>query len=480
VAAIEGAQIPGWGGYDYSRLATSVDAMELYDFGDNVEMVRSFNPGLIMLQTSLGLGPAEEHRVWRQTLRGIRGFILWDEKNEFVREDGTIGERGHWAAPLFAALRGGQGALLINSSRHIDPIGVLYSPASRRIQWLLDRQATGEDWSNRDASAEYQNDVIRAATHSAVSIIEHNGLQHRFISSEEVQRGELRSGKYRILILPHTIALSPTEAREIGEFVEHGGIILADGKPGIFDEHGRKAAEPLLSAVFAGPDTLTETSFTFGKGTAVYTNFRDEGGRAAGRAFSDILEAAGVRPRFPLVRPDGAPPSDVETYIFENGEVTVVALSRDFAPSADPSNREAVVMTLPRPLNAYDVGTGQHLGNGDRMALELDPVKPVLLALSERPLGPPSISGPSNARLGGNAEFQIRTASSTAVDVVGLDVIDPEGNIVPHYSGNLLVPQGGVSKLLPLAFNDQPGVWSIRVRDVLGGGNGVAKLQVEP
>ena len=44
VAAIEGAQIPGWGGYDYSRLATSVDAMELYDLGDNIEIVRSFQP----------------------------------------------------------------------------------------------------------------------------------------------------------------------------------------------------------------------------------------------------------------------------------------------------------------------------------------------------------------------------------------------------------------------------------------------------
>jgi len=40
VAAIEGGQIPGWGGYDYSRLAASVDAMELYDLGDNVEIVR--------------------------------------------------------------------------------------------------------------------------------------------------------------------------------------------------------------------------------------------------------------------------------------------------------------------------------------------------------------------------------------------------------------------------------------------------------
>src|SRR6516164_3405837 len=43
VAAIEGGQIPGWGGYDYSRLAASVDAMELYDLGDNVEIVWSFN-----------------------------------------------------------------------------------------------------------------------------------------------------------------------------------------------------------------------------------------------------------------------------------------------------------------------------------------------------------------------------------------------------------------------------------------------------
>jgi Beta-galactosidase len=480
VAAIEGAQIPGWGGYDYSRLATSVDAMELYDFGDNVEMVRSFNPGLIMLQTSVERGAVEEHGVWREALRGVSGFILWDENNEFASDDGTIGERGHWAAPVFAALRGGLGALLINSSRHTDPIGVLYSPASRRVQWLLDRRATGEDWSERDASAEYQDDVIRAATHNAVRLIEHNGLQHRFISSEELRHGELRSGNYRILMLPHSIALSPIEAKEISDFVDRGGVVAADGEPGIFDEHGRRAAEPLLSGVFAGPATLAETNFTFGKGKASYIAFQDQGGREGSRAFSDMLEAAGVRPRFPLVRTDGAPASDVETYIFENGGITVVGLLRDFVPSGDPTSREAVVMTLPHLLNAYDVWTGRRLGNTDRLTVELDPVKPLVLALSERPLTAPSISGPSNTRLGGNAEFQIRTDSAAAVDVVHLDVIDPAGNIVDHYSGNLLVPRGSVPKLLPLAFNDQPGVWSIRVRDLLGGGSEVAKLQVEP
>jgi hypothetical protein len=274
--------------------------------------------------------------------------------------------------------------------------------------------------------------------------------------------------------------LSPIEAKEISDFVANGGVIVADGQPGIFDEHGRRPAEPLLSAVLPGPPTLMETNFTFGKGKAVYTSFRDEAGGAEGRAFSEILEAAGVRPRFPVVRTDGALARDVETYIFENGGVTVVALLRDFVPSANLSSRETVVMPLPQHLNAYDIQTGQHLGNTDRLTVELDPVKPTLLALSERPLAPLSISGPTNARLGGNAEFQIRTDPYAAANVVHLDVVDPAGNIAAHYSGNLLVGRSEVAKLLPLAVNDQPGVWSIRARDLLGGGSEVAQLLVEP
>ena len=125
-------------------------------------------------------------------------------------------------------------------------------------------------------------------------------------------------------------------------------------------------------------------------------------------------------------------------------------------------------------------GVGRTLGFIDRLALELGPVDPVILALSEKPLAPPFISGPRDTHLGTNAEFFIHSDWPAAFDVVHLDVIDPAGNIVAHYSGNVLVPQGGVSKLLPLAFNDQPGVWSIRVRDLLGGGSEVAKLQVDP
>src|SRR3984893_10364481 len=486
IAAIEGAQIPGWGGYDYSRLAASVDAMETYDYGDNVEIVRSFNPKLIMLVTSGGHGPYEKHGLWRETLRGIRGLILWDEKNEFVDKDGQVGERGREAAPYFAEIRGGLGALLINSRRHIDPIAVLDSPASMRVQWLLDRKTTGEDWTQRDASAEYRDNAIRTATRNFVRLVEHRGLQHRFLSSADVGRGELRSGDYRILMLPHTIALSAAEAKEIRDFVERGGSALAVGEPGLFDEHGRRLARPLLSEVFPDPVTHSTASFAFGKGKAIYLPVADHRDRQSTQTAAEIIEAAGVRPSFPLLRADGSVADDIETKIFGNGAVTIVALQRDFpgTPETDslalPSDPEEVVLALPRPLFVYDVRKGRLLGSTDRLAVKRGPGEPVILAVSEKPLGPPSVSSPQGARLGTNAEISVSSTSQAALDVIHLDVIDPEGNTIAYYSGNLLMTDSRITRLLPFAVNDKPGVWTIRATDLLGGATATTDLVVEP
>jgi Beta-galactosidase len=480
VAAIEGAQIPGWGGYDYFRLAASVDAMELYDYGDNVELVRSFKPEMLMLTTSFDRGPSEAHRIWRELLRGTRGIVLWDEKNEFVDENGNVGERGREAAPYFAELRGGLGALLINNRRHTDPIAVLYSPASMRVQWMLDRKASGEDWTRRSASTEYQDDAIRTATRNFARLIEHSGLQHRFVSSEEVRRGDLRRGDYRILMLPQTIALSTLEAKEIRDFVEQGGLVIASSEPGIFNEHGRRMAQPLLRDVFAGPATRATMRFAFGRGKAIYWNFVDAHGRENAHVLAEILETAGVRPRFPLIRADGRPESDVETYIFENGGVTIVALLRDYAAPSIAAGPETVVLALPQPLNAYDLRTGRSLGSNDRITVELGPVEPVLLAVSENLFASPSVSGPQSARLGTNAEFSIRSGSPAALDVLRVEIIDPNGSMVERYSGNIIGSGRPVVKLVPFALNDKAGTWTIRVKDRLGSEPVTATLKVEP
>jgi hypothetical protein len=100
--------------------------------------------------------------------------------------------------------------------------------------------------------------------------------------------------------------------------------------------------------------------------------------------------------------------------------------------------------------------------------------------LAEKPFATPSIAGPRSMQLRGNAEFSAASDPSAALGVVHLDIVDPEGNIVPHYSGNVLVPREGAARLLPLTVNDKAGVWRIQARDLLSGETATAELNVEP
>ncbi len=486
LAAIEGVQVPGWGGYDYPRLARSVDAMEPYDFGDDIEMLRSFNPKLVLLTTLFASGAQGAYLTWRELLRGTSGLILWDEANGFAAKDGSLGERGLQAAPYFAQIRNGLGALLINSRRHTDPVAVLYSQASLRIAWLLDRRARGE---RKNGDAEALGAAPRNSWQYFVQAVEHLGVEPRFVSAAALESGALRAGGPRILMLPDAIALSSDEARQIREFVARGGVVLADGEPGLFDEHGRRLEKAMLSDVFAGPPEGATTRFAFGRGTAIYISFPDGAGPTSARHIADILAAAGVEARFPVARAGGGRAGDIETHAWDNGPATILAVQRDLSASPgaisaptepNPTGREAVVVRLPRRLDVYDLRTRHALGKTDRVALDLGPGEPVILALSPTPLAAPVIAGPAAARLGETAELHIRLGSPEAPGVVHVDAVDPEDRVVLPYSGNLLAAHGEAVKLLPLAVNDKSGVWKIRATDVLSGQTATAELRVEP
>ncbi len=133
-------QIPGWGGYDYSLLVGAVDVMER----DDLPLAHSLNPHLVTLTTSFGAQPEAIHAIWSALLAGSRGLVLWDPRNPIVRDDATIGERGQAYADTFAEIRSGVGGLLIASEPHFDPVAILYSPASFRMQWMLEQKPKGD------------------------------------------------------------------------------------------------------------------------------------------------------------------------------------------------------------------------------------------------------------------------------------------------------------------------------------------------
>lgn len=334
LTGIEGAQVPGWGGYDYSKLAGAVDVMEIYDNGENLPILRALSPSTIALTTSGAGDPASIHAIWRSVLRGVKGLVLWDAANDIVRPDGTLLPRGQAYAPLFAALHGPVVRRLLTADPLFDSVAVLYSPASFRVRWLLDRKADGADPAARTAEDEGQPNAWRDSLTGYSRALASIGLRPRFITPEQLAAAPPPE---RLLILPHAIALSPEEIRSVERY---SGTVFADTQPGLFDGHGKRQSVPMPRVKIVPP--------------------------------ADIARESPLRARFPVMAPGG----DVETWLYRAGQDTWLALHR-----ARSSDRPETVTLRLGTWRARDLMHARDLPPAETIELTLDGVEPMLLEL---------------------------------------------------------------------------------------------------
>ena len=226
--------------------------MEIYDFGDAVELAQAFNPKLVVLRTSFGIWSGRDLAAWQHLLRGGRGMIVWDEQDNVVQASGEPGARGREIAQLASAMRV-VAPQLMASEPALDPVAVLYSQASFRTRWISGPTLQRCRWSDRDAAREYEDNAWRASRRQVLQRLGEIGIQPRLLSSAMVELGALKQHDIRALILPHAIALSPAEADEVRAFVQRGGTVLADAEPGVFDSHSRRLSAPLLRGLLRCP-----------------------------------------------------------------------------------------------------------------------------------------------------------------------------------------------------------------------------------
>jgi len=92
-----------------------------------------------------------------------------------------------------------------------------------------------------------------------------------------------------------------------------------------------------------------------------------------------------------------------------------------------------------------------------------------------------TVSAPQSAKAGDelHVEAQLDAAAEAIGDhVFHLDFIGPGGESTWHYARNELTSSGEFSYAVPLAVNEKPGTWTVRVRDVLTGVAGEAKVSI--
>ena len=358
-AGLEGGQLPGWGGYDYFRLAPAVDVLEIYDEANNVAIAHAASPNTIILRTSFSAGDGSE--AWRNMLQGGRGTVVWDEGDQVVHPDGSPAPRGAELSRLANAIRAVAPTILASQPDR-DPVAVLVSQSSFRVQWLLDRR-NGASWSDRDAGREYEDNAWRAGRREALQRLLALGVQPHLLSSAMLEAGALTRDGIRVLFLPDVLSLSDAEITAIRAFAAAGGTVLADTEPGLFDGHGRRRNSPPLGDLAKVSETVMRRG---GVADAAQLD-----------AMADLLTSAGAPPRAAFRAPNGSRAAGVEARWFRHDGGLILSLQTTAPYAAAP--RIAIQMAGLTAIR--DLRVANPAPSSDTI-VTLDPADPSIVRLT--------------------------------------------------------------------------------------------------
>ena len=228
---VGGQGISPFGGYDAAKYMRKVQWIESYGAGG---ILRSLNPhnGLPLVTTHFHQNNNDTiWQCWYNLAHGNKGHIGWVEQVPVDADVAAVAPSYHDAALKIGPLM--SGAEWIH-----DGVAVYYNHASVQLGWIMDAQAHGKTWRNRNTDSMGGQNVCGAAWEN---MLKDEGLQYNFLSyADVVQKGIPK--EYRVLILPDTLCLSDAEARKIKEFCRAGGTVIADYMPGLWDQHGRGRA----------------------------------------------------------------------------------------------------------------------------------------------------------------------------------------------------------------------------------------------
>lgn len=410
---IEGTQMPAaFGGYDLWRLSQALDWVEPYDIANAREIFGSFMPGKLIL-TTVGESDARRagRRLWHLLLNGDRGCIVWWSEDciDWRRDDYALTAKGQALAPVLRELTTPLAQLFLRATREMDPVAIHYSQPSIQTDWLLESTADGSTWLRRFSSFEADHNRMVKVRDSWLKILQDLDCSPQFISSQQIENGDLERRGVRLLVLPDSLALSDHEAARIREFLKAGGpggtggAVCCDGTPGLFDGHGRLRARSPLEDVFPASTSDPRS----------YVAQIPWSGKAAEHV-GDIAEYAAERLK---AQPSGEWPEWVRRQArFLAPEVTVVStlksgqlprtamfryrlgnarlfafernigyqMSEELKQAGGNQNLETPVeleARFGRRGHLYNLRTQQYLGETDRITFPLDPWQPALFAL---------------------------------------------------------------------------------------------------
>ncbi len=405
---IEGTQMPHpFGGYDLWRLAQVLDWVEPYDIGNAREIFGSFMPGKTLVTTVFEKDTRNaSRRLWHLLLEGDRGCILWWSEDclDWKHPEIPLTAKALALSPVLKEMTSPLARLFLRAQREQDPVFIHYSQPSIQVDWLIESTIDGSTWLRRFSSYEADHNHMAKARNGWLKAFQDLGFTPQFISSEQVERGDLPSIGPCILVLAHSRAMSDKEAGRIQESLAGADgknqpkVLFCEGPPGVFNEHGKLRAR----SPFENLASLSDSEASAVIATGPITRKPTGGGHySVDRLRSNMEWASWVSSQLAPLRPTVAVDLQTRTRVhrFKLGEHQLLAFERNVSYQMSEDLKQAggnepletrveVEAKLGAAGHVYDLRSQKYLGNVDRFRFRLDPWQPSLFAVTrEKVLG---------------------------------------------------------------------------------------------
>lgn len=511
----------GVNGFDWWLLAHDFRFVCLYR-GLHDELYRSFAPAGRAMMNWSHFGGAEADfdwiriRLWQDVFAQCAGTAVYGGRctNVFFPDYRPRPGLLAYAADL-AQVRGGFGRLLLAARRNDSAVAIFYSPACYRARIA----AMKVDEYYR--AADEQNDLLAGISAALADL----RIGAHFVSYEQVARGELDQRTTPVLFLWGALALSDGEAAAIRRYLAAGGTVIADGEPGLYDEHCHRRAAgalhdclPLQGAVVRnvgkgkfilyhelGSGYVKARGYDY-EGTTDHP-FSEELLRASTRLRAMLAQQAGLNPDFRLCDDRGKDFDCAMTAMdYVDGQARYVAC----VPNGVYGRTLKARLTVPAAGHLYECRTGKYLGTvGDCPDSRGSPVDPArksggrengtvpfggtnvelreatgnIFALLPYRVQRLDVAAPPRAALGEPIDVKatVRRAGGEAYvrHVIVFQLRRPDGRDLPEQRWIVETVNGVAACRMYLALNDPVGKWTLIARDVATGTRWTAAIDIQ-
>ncbi len=415
---MSGTQAPnGWTGMDMWLISKSIGEPAAYAEGYLGDLVRSFGRPFAKPWIGYGILPkATEQKPWEYAFRFLdAGIYFWTCFN-FLLPDYSPTPTALQYGKTGDELRRGT-ARLLRSLEYRHKMLVHYSYGSIHAAQIEDR---------------YQN--FLKANKKWCDAFTARSIPYRYVAYAEIEDGALDRTDAKVLILPHSSAISDKEEAAIRRFAERGGTVIGDEQTGRMDQHCALRKTPVLRDVIK---TTLDLGPVPNDGIAVYAMSARQG--VEGRYWGFVRAA-------------------------DAGE-GVAERKIDLAGAA----------------YVYDLRKKKALGKVNSFTVALKAGEVAFFAALPYEVGPVKASV-SAAALGKTVKVSVQAGVpglSKACHPVIVDIYSPDGKRSRLYSGVCDAKGGNGEYVFRTALNDPKGIWRVAATDYVTGETACASFTLK-